>query len=221
MGQLLEEHRLEGLPLLPLPDHVLLPHTLVPFHIHEDRFKELAEHCVSGSRLLVVSGLKPGWEEDYLGSPEAWGIGCLAKVVNEERQRDGSLTLFVHGLARVRVQDYSQLEPFRLANIEVLEDTSHEPSEGEVAGDRLRTMLGELVRALGPAGKPMRKVLGAHDGLGALTHRTTAMLIPDPEARQRVLEARCPLARAEVLTERLGGLLLELIGDKPRAGRDH
>ena len=215
MGQLLEERRLQGLPLLPLPDHVLLPHTLVPFHIHEDRFKELAEHCVSGSRLLVVSGLKPGWEEDYLGSPAAWRVGCLAKVVNEERQRDGSLTLFVHGLSRVRVRDYAQLEPFRLANIEVLEDTSHRVPDGEIASDRLRTMLGELVRALGPAGKPMR------NGLSALTHRTTAMLIPEPEARQRVLEMRCPLARAEVLTERLGGLLLELIGDKPRAGQDH
>ena len=151
----------------------------------------------------------------------AWRVGCLAKVVNEERQRDGSLTLFVHGLSRVRVRDYAQLEPFRLANIEVLEDTSHRVPDGEIASDRLRTMLGELVRALGPAGKPMRKVLGANDGLSALTHRTTAMLIPEPEARQRVLEMRCPLARAEVLTERLGGLLLELIGDKPRAGQDH
>ena len=102
----------------------------------------------------------------------------------------------------------------------VSERSKTEPA-GEIASDRLRTMLGELVRALGPAGKPMRKVLGAHDGLSALTHRATAMLIPEPEARQRVLEMRCPLGRAEVLTERLGGLLLELIGDKPRAGRDH
>ena len=221
MAQLLEERRLQGLPLLPWPDHVLLPHTLVPFHIHEERYKELAERCVSGSRLLVVCGLKPGWEEDYLGSPTPWRVGCLAKVVNEERQRDGSWTLFVHGLSRVRVREYSQVEPFRVADIEVLEDTSHPTPAGESASDRLRTMLGELVRALGPAGKPMRKVLGAHDGLSALTHRATAMLIPEPEARQRVLEMRCPLGRAEVLTERLGGLLLELIGDKPRAGRDH
>ena len=37
----LEVEALEALPLLPLPEYTLFPHTLVPFHVFEPRYRQL------------------------------------------------------------------------------------------------------------------------------------------------------------------------------------
>ena len=60
-GQL-DTEAFEALPLLPLPEYTLFPHTLVPFHIFEPRYLKMLDACLAGRRLLVVAGLKPGWE---------------------------------------------------------------------------------------------------------------------------------------------------------------
>ena len=82
------------IPVFPLPDFVLFPNTLVPFHIFEPRYVQMMEDCLAGSRLVAITGLLPGWESDYYGNPPIHRVGCVGKVVNEERLEGGRLNIY-------------------------------------------------------------------------------------------------------------------------------
>ena len=77
---------------------------------------------------------------------------------------------------------------------------------------RLRQVAHELLRLLGRGGEPLAKALGNTDSLAALTFRFASMLVTDPEDRQRLLEARNPVERGELLVGHLGQFILELVG---------
>lgn len=57
------------LPLFPLPETVFFPHTLLPLHVFEPRYRAMVADCLAGEKRMVVVRLLPGWEQDYYGRP--------------------------------------------------------------------------------------------------------------------------------------------------------
>ena len=211
---LLDQDRFQGVPVFPLPEYVLFPHTLVPFHIFEPRYRQMIEECLAGERLIVVSGLLQGWEDDYYGAPPICRVGCLGKIVNEERVEDGRYNIFVNGLAPVAIGTHRQTQPYRIANVDVLQEAT--PQEPDAVADslsRLRQVCAQLAEAAETSGEEaLHKLLATTDNLDVLTYRLSAMAVADPKTRQILLEAGCPLVRAELLVRHVGHTLLRLSG---------
>ena len=212
---LIEEHQLEGIPVFPLPDFVLFPNTLVPFHIFEPRYVQMMEDCLAGSRLVAITGLLPGWESDYYGNPPIHRVGCVGKVVNEERLEGGRLNIYVHGLARVSLREPHMERSYRTARGVLLPDYPlADPDLGWAKEERLRSVASELRQVLGHGGEPLGKVLMHSDGISPLTYRLSSLLLSEPEQRQAILELRDPKERCNRLVEHLGRLVLQLVGSK-------
>ena len=53
------------LPIFPLPDIVLFPHTLLPLHIFEPRYRAMTADCLARDRRLAVVGPQAGLRADY------------------------------------------------------------------------------------------------------------------------------------------------------------
>lgn len=211
--ELIESTDLESVPVFPLPDFVLFPNTLVPFHIFEPRYVNMMEECLAGSRKVIIAGLLPGWESDYYGNPPIHRTGCIGKVINEERLDDGRLNIYVHGLARVAVGGLHQETPYRVAPARVVEDRAL----GDLALERerelrLRIVSHELIHLLGPGSDPLARLLSNTDTLGALTFRLASLIVSNPEERQYLLELRDPSERANRLVESFAHVILQLAG---------
>ena len=210
---LIESHELESGPVFPLPDFVLFPNTLVPFHIFEPRYVQMMEECLAGPRMVIVTGLMPGWESDYYGSPPVQRVGCVGKVVNEERLDDGRLNVYVHGLARVAIGGMLQETPYRIAESRVLADFSSDEVDYERQKElRLRRVSHELIQLLGQGGESLARLLSNTDSLGALTHRLASLIVSDPVERQYLLETRSATSRADRLVESFAHIILQLAG---------
>ena len=117
-----DQRELRDVPVYTLPEYVLFPHTLVPLHVTEPDQIQLAEECLAGDRQMVIAGLQPGWEDFFEVAAPIYRTGCLAKIVNEERIQNGSISLFVHGLSRAVIHHQVQTEPYRTAHIELVPD---------------------------------------------------------------------------------------------------
>ena len=72
--------------LFPLPNLVLFPHVIQPLHIFEPRYVEMLEDAVADDRLIAMSLLEPGWEENYEGRPAVAQVACLGRVITWQRQ---------------------------------------------------------------------------------------------------------------------------------------
>lgn len=203
----------QQLPLFALPDYTLFPHTLVPFRIYDQRYRRMVDSCLAGRRLLVVCGVLSGGESER--------IGGLGRVLSDRRYHDGRYDLFVHCLARVEIESTHQDVPVRLVNVQRLEDElDPETARLHATHQRLVAMTARLAGALGDGGDALRKVLGTTDDPAVLSNRLASLALSDPGARQHLLEIRSPLARCELLCDRIGAELVT-VGEPSHGGLVH
>lgn len=197
------------LPVFALPEFVLFPHTLVPFHVFEPRFCTMLDAALSGRRLVVVAGLKPGWELSDAAHAPVHQIAGLGRILSDRRFGDGRYNIFVHCLARVRIVRTHALDPFQVVDVEHVEDRVERGPRVQQAMDRVVARATSLVRELGPDGAALGKILGSTDDPGVLSNRLAAVLVTEPTERQRLLELVSPRLRCEAVAEQLAHRLLE------------
>ncbi|HEX3850250.1 MAG TPA: LON peptidase substrate-binding domain-containing protein, partial [Polyangiaceae bacterium] len=80
---------LAALPIFPLPNVVLFPGALLPLHVFEPRYRELARQVLSGRQLMAVARLKPGFEEHYEGRPPVFEVCGVGSVIDSVAHGDG------------------------------------------------------------------------------------------------------------------------------------
>jgi Lon protease-like protein len=155
---------------MPLPNAILFPRVLLPVFIFEPRYKEMLADCLKGERMFAVALLRKGWEKEGVNPtphPIA-GVGVIRTCV---ARPDGSANVVLEGVARVRVTEYTQHRPYRVAQIEPLASTD-EPEAAQRTP--LLKMVSQLARARARMGANLPKAV-----LSALRSVTNADYLSD------------------------------------------
>ncbi len=122
------QHELElftgSAPLFPLPNVVSFPHTWLPLHVFEPRYRAMIEDALTGDRLIAMALLRPNWESAYdTKFAELHSVVCLGQIKVEERLPDGRFNLMLQGLCRARINTEPATElPYRTAELTLLPD---------------------------------------------------------------------------------------------------
>jgi uncharacterized protein len=98
---------LSVLPIFPLSGVVFFPHTLLPLHIFEPRYRQLTEHILKSHQCLAITLVADEAlpEAMVMASPAATPVAVVAglgRVVHHERLADGRFHILVQGIGRVR-----------------------------------------------------------------------------------------------------------------------
>ncbi len=114
------------IPILPLRGLVVYPQTAIPLTVGQPRSIKLVDDVISGDRLIgLVAAKDPDMETP--GPDDVYEIGTLASIHRLFRAPDGTIRLLVQGLARIRIDEYVENEPYLRAKVtaipETLEDT--------------------------------------------------------------------------------------------------
>jgi Lon protease-like protein len=189
--------------LFPLPNLVLFPYVIQPLHIFEPRYRQMTADALAGDRLITLVLLRPGWEDDYEGRPAVHPVGCLGKIVADQRLDGGRYNLLLRGLRRVRLLHEGPTDrAYRTARVELLGDAG---ALGVDAAAALRADLaGQLPRWLPPGAAVMeqfRKLLDSDLSAGALCDVFSFALPLEPALKQQLLEELDVAARARRLVE--------------------
>ena len=200
--------RCAALPVFPLPRVVFIPHTLLPLHVFEPRYRDLVRDALEGDGVLGVPTLAPGWREQYCEKPALHPIMGIGRIVRHEAMSDGRSNIVLLGLGRARIErDLPSDTAYRVVQSALLEEPA--PAAGALpqAAMRLRVALGQLVAArphtaeqLGPLLDPERDAAEIADCLAHLALR-------DPAERQAYLETAGPIARIDAVIAAISGML--------------
>lgn len=126
--------------LFPLPSVVVFPDVLVPLKVFEPRYVAMVEDALEDDGVIGMALLKPGYEEDYEGSPAIHPMLCLGKILQHKRLENGHIDFWLYGVERARLVDEVPSSPFRRARVEVVRD-SVPPEAQERVAKRLRRAL--------------------------------------------------------------------------------
>jgi len=130
-------------PALPLPNVILYPKALLPLHIFEPRYVELIQDTLEGNKQMVLALLKPGWEKDYFGRPEVFPIAGVGEIVHWDKLPNGKYNILVRGLSRVRIVEEFGGGPYRIAQVELLDERADEIHDSStIAAQKIRLLTG-------------------------------------------------------------------------------
>jgi ATP-dependent Lon protease len=110
----------KAVPVLPVRDTVLFPHAVLPLTVGRESSIQLIESLGDQRTIVVVAQ-----REARLDSPqpsELHEYGTLATVHKVVKMPNQSRFVFTEGTARVRLTNFSQTEPFLMAEVEVIAD---------------------------------------------------------------------------------------------------
>jgi len=127
------------LPILPLRGLVVYPQTAVPLTIGQPRSIRLVDEVMSSDERLI--GLVASRDPD-LETPEPedlYPVGTVAIVHRLFRAPDGTIRLVVQGMARFRLGEFIQSEPYLKAHIELIPEVVEEGLELEALARNART----------------------------------------------------------------------------------
>jgi Lon protease-like protein len=133
---------IEELPMFPLGT-VLFPHTAIPLHVFEPRYRALTGWCLEHDKRLGVVLIERGSEVG--GGDVRFSVGTEGRIVDASPLADGHWLLLVVGERRLRVRQWLPEEPFPRAEVEFLEDG---PSSADLSGVR-DALVRKVHRAVG------------------------------------------------------------------------
>ena len=111
--------------MLPLRDAIVFPFMALPLTIAHKRFIQLIDDVMNTeSNMFAISMIHaPKREEEWSpGADDVYHTGSVATVVKMMRMPDDSVQILVHGVARARLSDFSEAEPYLTASVETLEE---------------------------------------------------------------------------------------------------
>lgn len=205
--------------LFPLPNVVLFPHAVLPLHIFEPRYRQMAEDAVADDGFVTIVQYRNPTRGtvDALGYPPIETVACLGRILQHERLPDGRFNFLLLGRKRVRLlREVSAKKLYRVAEVEVLEDVDVE-SPGPYRSELNRLFRMALERQ-GSFDNELMSLLDSKLPLGVLCDIIGHALGLPPEMKQSLLGEVDVMTRVDFLVSllrKMAAVPYDPTGDRP------
>lgn len=125
------------LPILPLRGLVVYPFTAVPLTVGQPRSIKLVDEVMSADRLIGLVATKQQDIENP-GPNDLYNIGTAATIHRMFRAPDGTIRLVIQGIARFKISEFIQQEPYLKAIIEPHPEINESSLEEEAIARNVR-----------------------------------------------------------------------------------
>jgi len=205
---------LPRLKVFPLPGVIVLPGTPAPFHVFEQRYRQMTADALAGDRILAVPTLasEEGAAQDRAPVHPIAGVGVIEA---HEDLPDGRFQIVVRGLARVRLlAELDNGKPYREFRAERLADVY--PPAGPAGLEAQRRALESLVLQLSDvlppeSGAPQLAEYATRCATpSALADLVAAAVVSESGQRLAVIEELDVKKRLDLVTGEVASVILML-----------
>ncbi len=120
-----EDFDTEQFPVLPLRDTVIYPHMVAPLFVGRERSLKAVEAAMANAQRLVVIAQRDEENQDPTAD-DLYTIGTEVVIGRKLHMPDGTTNIWVQGQRRVRVLRYIQMQPYIIAEVTPIPETSAE-----------------------------------------------------------------------------------------------
>jgi ATP-dependent Lon protease len=176
------------LVVLPLRNMVLYPHVVIPITVaREKSIKALQEAEKNGKYIGVIS--QTDSKNDDPISADLHSVGTIAQIIKQIKMPDGSITAFIRGRLRFKVNNWIQDEPFFKANVTYLSDEIPVADEEFAAlTANVRDLAEQIMRKSNNVPPEASIVLKNIENISFLNHFIASNLNCDLKDKQILLE---------------------------------
>ncbi len=200
------------LPIFPLPELAFFPHTLLPLHVFEARYRAMVTDALPRDRRLAVVGLRPGYEPSYAGKPPVYPVAGVGEIVKWERLPSGRYNILLRGEMRARIE--RELPTDTLYRVVAANQLEERPPGGDVDPllSRIRAGCRRLLGAVGRPADLLDEALRDGQPPGAIADQVASAVLSDVLVRQELLETLDVDTRLRRLSAALDDLVRHVTG---------
>lgn len=214
------EAHLEHMALFPLPGGVFFPHTRLPLHVFEPRYRAMTEEALADRIPITVVKLTDPRTYDEAGRPAYHPVGCVGFVTHHQRLPDGRFNILLEGVARIRILEErgDSPRPYRVARAELLREAV---GSQQLVSAQMNTLQGIIVglrSAHERLADAISRTISHAPTPGAVADALASLILSDASARQGVLEELSVSARLDAVTDQLTQLIALTQGGPTGAG---
>ncbi|MHC4840036.1 MAG: LON peptidase substrate-binding domain-containing protein [Planctomycetota bacterium] len=197
-------------PVFPLPGLTLFPHTHLPLHIFEERYRNLMDDVLKqpeSDHWFAVGTQVKAIVDGAIGKPPVYPVAGIGRVREFQRLPDGRFMVVLQGLGRARLSAESdETNGYRTFNGSWLPDSEPGDQSDMAAG------MGIEIKALAVAllrdqADKFRNLLLQDIPLGHLCDMICGYLPLEPDFKLRMMDTSVVMNRAAAVISELEKLI--------------
>jgi ATP-dependent Lon protease len=192
----------DQLPLLPVRDIVVFPYMVLPLFVGREMSIKAIEAALAGNRMIFLATQK-ALDVENPKPEDIHKVGTVGIIMRMLKLPDERIKILVQGLAKGKVQEYIQTDPYYSVRFaKLVEAKSTAPSlEAEAVMRTVKEYLERIV-SLGKVLMPdVMVVIENLEDPGRLADMVASNLGLKVEVTQEVLEVEDPIARLRKVSE--------------------
>jgi ATP-dependent Lon protease len=178
----------EDLPVLGLKDVVVFPHMVTALGVSTEKELKLLDNVLATNRFLALIAEKDV-EKEKLSPSDLYEYGTASVVLQMLRMPDNTAKMLVQGIARIRIKEFTETEPFFKAKVEVLKDDPYkEDVETEALATNAKNQFSQMISISPNLPEELKIVIVNIDDPGRLTDLISSHLNISISEKQEILE---------------------------------
>ena len=121
----------DELPILPLRDTVLYPHSFMPLAVARESSVQLIDDAIAGGKLIGVFTQRDATVEEPV-QDDLHTVGTVSHIHKMFKLPDGSLRLIVQGLGRVQLTSVTETKPYLRGRVSGVSEAAQEMDRVEI-----------------------------------------------------------------------------------------
>ena len=135
-GRMKKQDLPKTIPVFPLGNFIIFPHTTVPLNIFEPRYIEMINDSMKTNKMIGLIQPKNNDDNTIQGLHK---IGCLGKITNFKDTSDGRYMIELNGITRFEIiKEVKNTKPYRIC------ETNYDSFEFDLAPEKKKLKFSDL-----------------------------------------------------------------------------
>jgi ATP-dependent Lon protease len=178
----------EQLSILPLRNSVLFPGSIIPIDVGRRKSVRLVEEAISKERPVIgILTQRDARTEDPTDG-DMYQVGCAARILKVIKLAKDNFSVILQGVARIRIAEYQQQEPFIVARVQAIPDPTTTDVELDALVMNLKDIAKRVIKLMPELPKEASALVDSVTEPGQLADLITSNLDIQVDEKQDVLE---------------------------------
>jgi ATP-dependent Lon protease len=185
----------EELPVVALRDFVVFPFMVTPLDVGRPKSVRAVDAVAADLRMFLTVMQKDKDIQDPQPPDDLYAIGTLVTILRMMRAHDGRIHLILRGLARVRIDEWTQTDPFLKARYTLVDETTEMTVEVRALVNGVLQLFQRMVQLSPHLPDEASAIAAAAETPAQLADIIVTALNLSAQERQRFLETLDPVQR--------------------------
>jgi ATP-dependent Lon protease len=178
----------EVLSILPLRNSVLFPGSIIPIDVGRRKSVRLVEEAISKEKPIIGILTQRDARTEDPSEGDMYTVGCAARILKVIKLAKDNFSVILQGVARIKVQEYTQQEPFITARVQAVPDPTTTDVELDALVMNLRDIFKRVVKLMPEMPKEAGALVESVTEPGPLADVVTSNIDIQVDEKQDVLE---------------------------------